>query len=191
LADFTVAYAITMAYEGGYSNDGDDVGGETYKGVARRYYPSWAGWVIIDAQKFNPNFPECLEDLPDLQQHVKNFFKATYWDVMWGDDMPNQGIANEMFDTGVNMGVSRAVTYLQGGLNILNRNQQNYPDIVEDGHFGPTTFSTLQKYLSIDSNEYLLKVMVILRGMHYIEYMRKSPTQERFARGWLNRIIIK
>jgi hypothetical protein len=27
--------------------------------------------------------------------------------------------------------------------------------------------------------------------MHYIEYMTKSPTQEKFARGWFNRVDIK
>jgi len=190
MADFNMAYAITMAYEGNYSNDSDDVGGETYKGIARKYHPNWQGWPIVDAQKLYPNFPECLENLFELQQLVKNFFKTTYWDVIRGDDIMDQNIANEMFDTSVNMGVKRAVKYLQSGLNILNRNQQNYPDIVEDGSFGPITFRTLQKYLSIDSNEYLLKVMVILRGMHYIEYMRKSLTQEKFARGWLKRVHI-
>jgi hypothetical protein len=30
--------------------------------------------------------------------------------------------------------------------------------------------------------------MNILQGMHYINYMQKSPIQERFARGWLERV---
>ncbi|GAJ23902.1 unnamed protein product, partial [marine sediment metagenome] len=41
-----------------------------------------------------------------------------------------------------------------------------------------------------DDLSYLLKVMNILQGMHYIEYMRKSPTQEKYARGWLKRVKI-
>ncbi len=190
MADFNIAYEITKEFEGGYTFDPDDVGGETYKGVARKYYPSWPGWQIIDAQKSNSNFPECLENFLDLQQLVLDFFKATYWDIIWGDTLPDQSIANEMFDTSVNMGISRAVKFLQSGLNVLNRNEKDYPDIVEDGQFGLKTFSTLQRYLSINSNKYLLKVIVILRGMHYIEYMRKSPIQEKFARGWLNRVSL-
>ncbi|KKK46716.1 hypothetical protein LCGC14_3162480, partial [marine sediment metagenome] len=38
MALFTEAYEITLQHEGGYSNDSDDVGGETYKGVSRRYH---------------------------------------------------------------------------------------------------------------------------------------------------------
>jgi len=34
----------------------------------------------------------------------------------------------------------------------------------------------------------LLKVMNIFQGMHYIEYMRKDPVQEKYARGWLKRV---
>lgn len=187
MANFKKAYKLTMVYEGGYANDSDDVGGETYKGVARRYYPNWEGWVIIDQYKNYPDFPAILDTLEDLQTCIFEFFKTNYWDVIWGDSLPNQEIANEMFDIAVNMGVSRATKFIQAGLNILNRNQKNYPDIVEDGKFGPKTFSTLQYYLSIDSPKYLRKIIVIFRGMHYIEYMRKNSPQEKFARGWLNR----
>jgi len=34
MANFEQSYAITMGHEGGYDNDPDDVGGETYKGVS-------------------------------------------------------------------------------------------------------------------------------------------------------------
>ena len=52
-------------------------------------------------------------------------------DVFRGDDMP-RALALEMFDTGVNMGTGRAVGFLQTALNVLNRNQQLYPDMVVD-----------------------------------------------------------
>lgn len=188
MADFEIAYEITHQYEGGYANDPVDVGGETYKGIARRYHPDWDGWIVIDAHKGNENFPGCLDSIVSLQRSVRAFFKKNYWDRFQGDFFADQSIANEMFDAAVNMGVSRAVRFLQSGLNLLNRNQQNYPDIVEDGRFGPVTADTLRQYLTIDSNIHLLKIMIILRGMHYITYMRQNPAQERFARGWLNRI---
>lgn len=190
MAAFENAYQITSGHEGGYDNDPDDVGGETYKGVARRYYPDWEGWVVIDGYKANnnPKFPECLDVNTPLQNMVKKFFKQTYWNLFWGDAIPNQTIANELYDTAVNMGVSRAIKYLQIGLNVLNRNGKLYADIVEDGKFGDNTLKALNAYLTTDGPELLYKVMNILQGMHYIEYMKKSPIQEKFSRGWLERI---
>ena len=190
MANFDEAYDITLGHEGGYTHDPVDVGGETYKGVARRYYPNWPGWAIIDTAKNDTNFPNSLRDNADLDCMINQFYRDNYWNLFWGDDIPNQEIANEMFDTGVNMGVGRAVKYLQKGLNVLNRNQKNYADIVEDGGFGTNTMAALNQYLNIDDASFLLKVLNILQGMHYIDYMTKSPTQERFARGWLKRVSI-
>ena len=190
MANFNEAYNITLGHEGGYSNDPDDVGGETYKGVARSYYPDWAGWTTIDAAKSDTHFPNNLQGNDALDALIKQFYKENYWNLFWGDRIPNQAVANELFDTGVNMGVGRAVKYLQKALNLLNRNQKNYPDVVEDGAFGNNTLLSLKIYLDIDDESFLLKIMNILQGMHYIDYMTKSPTQEKFARGWLKRVSI-
>jgi lysozyme family protein len=190
MANFNEAYDITLGHEGGYSNDPDDVGGETYKGVARAYYPNWVGWTIIDDSKSINNFPNNLRGNTALDAMIREFYKDNYWNLFWGDQIPNQEVANELFDTGVNMGVGRAVKYLQKALNVLNRNQKNYGDIVEDGGFGVNTMTALNQYLAIDDESYLVKVINILQGMHYIDYMTKSPTQEKFARGWLKRVSI-
>lgn len=190
MAAFENAYQITLGHEGGYDNDPDDVGGETYKGVARKYYPDWEGWIIIDEYKLNnnPKFPECLDVNASLQEMVRKFYKQNYWNLFWGDAIPNQSIANELFDTGVNMGIGRSIKYLQTALNVLNRNGQLYADIVEDGKFGDGTLKALNAYLAVDKPELLYKIMNILQGMHYIEYMKKDPKQEKFCRGWFSRI---
>lgn len=190
MADFRAAFDVTMGHEGGYVNDPNDAGGETYKGIARRYNPDWSGWQVIDAAKDQPNFPAALDDTPELQDSVYDFYKQRYWNPFWGDEIPDQQIAIELFDTGVNMGVGRAVKYLQQGLNLLNRNGRLYADLVEDGDFGQNTLNALVTYLQNDPPDYLLKIMNILQGMHYINYMRKSPVQEKFARGWLKRVEI-
>jgi lysozyme family protein len=190
MALFLEAYEITLKHEGGYDNDPDDVGGETYKGVARDYYPSWPGWAVIDDAKSYPNFPDNLTHDTELNSMIKDFYRANYWDRFWGDQFSNQNIANELFDTAVNMGVSRSVKFLQTALNLLNRNKLNYPDIDEDGVFGHKTMNALNSYLYLDKDIYLLKIMNILQGMHYINYMKSSPNQEKFARGWLKRVTI-
>jgi len=188
MADYDVAFDITLAHEGGYDNDPDDAGGETYKGVARKYYPTWAGWAIIDAAKEEPNFPDCLKDNIVLDSMIREFYRINYWNRFDGDGLSEQLLANELFDTGVNMGVSRAVEFLQKALNVLNRNGKLYDDIGEDGKFGNDTITALSAYLSTDSVNLLLKIMNVLQGMHYIEYARKSPTQEKYMRGWMQRV---
>ena len=194
MGNFNEAFEKTAAIEGGYVFDPDDAGGETYKGISRRFNPSWKGWDRIDeikrANSRKKKFGKVFEQDESLQKEVLLFYKEAYWDKFWGDEIPVQEVAEELFDTGVNMGVRRAVGFLQEGLNLLNRNQKNYADIFEDGLFGRNTLNALEAYLKIDDLSYLLKVMNILQGMHYIEYMRKSPTQEKYARGWLKRVKV-
>jgi len=193
MANFNISYNITLGHEGGYSHDPVDAGGETYKGITKKYEPNWQGWIIIDNQKSNSNFPYCLDNIEELQEEVSKVYKIRYWNVFWGDKINNQDIANEMFDTGVNMGNNRAVRYLQKSLNLLNRNQKNYNDISQDGIIGNETINCLNNFLTNHTKDipYLLKIMNIFQGMHYITYMNKNSKQERFARGWLNRVNIK
>ena len=51
MATFEDAYKKVVKVEGSYVCDSDDSGGETYKGISRRYNPKWEGWPIIDNYK--------------------------------------------------------------------------------------------------------------------------------------------
>lgn len=188
---FNIAFDITMKYEGGYSNDPDDVGGETYKGISRKFNPNWPGWAIIDTMKTLPykDFIQQIDSSVMIQMSVKSLYKAKYWDIFLGDTLKSQSLANVLFDTAVNLGASRAVLFIQKGLNVLNRNATMWEDLVEDGQFGNKTHTVLSQ-LTVKDTDILVKIIYILRGQHYIDYMKKSPTQEKFARGWFNRIQI-
>lgn len=189
MADFQPAFEKTIQHhEGGYSHDPIDAGGETYKGVSRRFNPGWDGWIIIDAAKKKSNFPLALDSNGDLQRRVKSFYKQTRWDAFQGDLIPDQAVAEELFDTGVNMGIHRAVVFLQKGLNSLNRDGRTYPDISEDGQLGDLTLGSLRLLLAAEKSDLLLKVMNVYQGMHYLDYMQRSQRQERFARGWFKRV---
>ena len=48
MAIFNSAFQITMGNEGGYANNPADSGGETYKGIAKNYWPNWEGWTAVD-----------------------------------------------------------------------------------------------------------------------------------------------
>lgn len=188
MAVFDVAFDQLRELEGGYVDHPIDRGGETFRGISRRFHPDWSGWEQIDALRKKSNFPRSLENDEVLPRLVRQFYLREYWHQFSGDDIPSQAIAEELLDTGVNLGVRRAVRFLQQSLNLLNRNARDYPDVVEDGHLGPVTLRTLKINLKRDATtHFLLKLMNIQQGDHYIQFMRQDPPQEVFARGWLNR----
>ncbi|MCG6965844.1 MAG: hypothetical protein LJE59_04990 [Chromatiaceae bacterium] len=188
MADFSAAFEITSAHEGGYVNDPVDRGGETYRGIARVHHPDWAGWKSIDAKRGKAGFPKSLDKDAALLAQVRAFYKGAYWDRFMGDEMPDQAVANELYDTAVNMGVRRAVRFLQSSLNLLNRNQKDYLDLIVDGWFGDKTMATMQALLKKDrDSDALVKMMNIQQGARYVEIMAGDPGQERFARGWIKR----
>jgi len=184
MADFKIAYNLTMGHEGGYSNDPADRGGETYKGVARKFWSGWNGWEIIDPMKAKSDFPKCLDANAELMSRTMQFYKVNFWDKLKCDVVIDQDVANELFDTSVNMGVSTAGKFLQEALNLLNRNQQSYPDVVIDGAIGDLTLLTLNKHKNPKA------VHRTLNGLQFVRYRdicKNDPTQEKFFYGWLNR----
>ena len=188
MAEFNEAFTRTMRHEGGYVDDPVDPGGETYRGISRGFNPSWSGWDIIDEAKRADNFPDSLSQNRVLQDSVVFFYTTYYWNKVRGDVIPEQSIANELFDSGVHLGVLRAVEFIQQALNVLNRNGRLYDDLVVDGIFGRNSQAALTAYLNNDPPELLLKILNVLQGMFYIERMNASPTAEKYARGWFNRV---
>ena len=188
MALFDLAYQRTLVFEGGYIDDRVDAGQETYKGISRRFNSSWLGWLTIDHLRHSQDFPKNLETDERLQALVTDYYRQQYWDKLACGEIPQQALADELFDTGVNMGIHRAALFLQQGLNALNRNEALYTDLTEDGIVGPKTLTALQTYFENDEITLLLQVLILFRGNHYLNYIRKSPEQEKFARGWLNRL---
>lgn len=109
MANFDEAYRHTLKFEGGWVNDDNDSGKETYKGISRVYEKNWEGWKIVDAYKKKPNFPKNLEIDKKLQDLVKSCYRKNYWDKIWGDKIRNQKVANDFYDTAVNMGVGTSI----------------------------------------------------------------------------------
>ena len=191
MANFTESYKITRQREGGYTNDPDDTGGETYKGISRKNFPGWAGWQQVDALKATNANKASINDILEknnvLQELVLNFYKKEFWDILNLDHVQHQDIANEVFDTGVNMGTYMAAVFLQKALNVLNRNEADYADIPVTGKIGPLTTEAinLQK-----RPEEVLTILNCLQGARYVEICLINPKQEKFMRSWLSRVTL-
>lgn len=120
MAKFIDAYKKVLNNEGIYSNDPDDAGGETYKGISRKANPNWDGWISIDAiKKAHPTtFKGILKKTPELEKKVQDLYKDKYWDCFELDDVPNQLVAEQMFDTAVNQGQTAAIKFAQRVLDL-------------------------------------------------------------------------
>lgn len=189
MADFKTVFQKVMGFEGLYSHDPADYGGETYRGISRRFHPSWDGWDLIDSAKRMPGFPDSLRTNVHLANLVVAFYKAEFWDKFAGDDIPDQLVATELFDQIINMSPGRVIEHLQRAINVLNRNQALYPDIVVDGVFGRKTLAALVECLKHRGGKLVANLLNIQQGAYYIRRMEEDPTQERFV-GWYERIEI-
>lgn len=164
-----------LGREGGYVNHPDDRGGETIWGItvgtARRY-----------------GYTGRMRDMTRAQ--AVDIYRAQYWTGPGFDRLSDlsEAVAEELFDTGVNMGPAVASTMLQRSLNALNRQGKDYADLKVDGDVGPATRTALSAYLKARGKEgdgVLLKALNALQGERYIELAEKRQANESFVYGWL------
>lgn len=173
MADFIKAYNHTAKIEGGYVNDPDDPGGETYKGITKRDYPHWKGWqYIVNGKVQNP---------AEVERLCMEFYKKEFWDSFNGDLIKWQHIAEEIFDTGVNMGRGIAEGFVQMALNLTNLDKTK--DLEIDGEVGPKTIAVLNAH---PNPEYVFKLLNVLQGARYAELAQKNSKLRKFLKGWLN-----
>lgn len=165
--------------EGGYVNDPADSGGETNYGITESV-----------ARAFG--YEGRMRDMP--RSVAFEIYAGRYWDAVRGDDLAalSPAIAYEVVDTGVHMGPSRAVTFLQRSLNVFNVNGRLYDDLEPDGACGPITVGALRQYLEGRSESAMLKALNCLQGAAYIELAERREKDERFVYGWIqNRVSLK
>ena len=134
-----------------------------------------------------------MRQLP--QSEAAAIYRRLYWARPRFDHVAERSaaLAAELFDTGVNMGPSVAVTFLQRALTALNRNGQDYPDLVPDGRIGDRTLAALDAFLEIpgqaSGETVLLRALEALQGERYLRLAERRPANEAFLYGWLaNRI---
>ena len=116
MANFDIEFEKLIFAEGGYVNDPDDAGGETYLGISRKNNPNWSGWRVIDSIKKTYGtklITARLKANKYITNSAKLLYKTNYWDVLELDDIPNQDIAHQMFDTCVNCGKTIAIRIAQ------------------------------------------------------------------------------
>jgi len=189
--NFETALKRTLEIEGGYVNHPDDPGGETYRGCARKLFPNWKGWTIID--KYKEGYPDIstkkLEALlhsdAQLQIEVRDFYLTEFWKPLQAGKIDSKIVAMEYFDTGVNCGHGTTKRFLQEVLNFLNLKEKRWEDLEVDGKVGPKTLAACNKATKNKQIESALFVYLnCLQGARYVGLGKKNEKFESFAIGW-------
>lgn len=183
------AFAMIRRKEGGYVDHPADRGGETYCGIARRFWPEWEGWALIDATKRDRGQLPRGEWIERLEPAVRRFYQDHFWQPSGAHLVPD-AIGLELFEQAVHFGVHTAVSVMQRAVNALNRNGRDWDDIREDGRVGPRTATAVAACMGNRGPGVLLKALNILQGCRYFDIVRADPAQEVFLHGWLQRISL-
>lgn len=179
----TEAIESTIGKEGGYSNNPLDPGGETIWGIT------------IKVARAN-GYHGPMKDMPRstaVEIYRRVYFVAPGFEAVAS---VSTAIAEELFDTGVNMGVGVPSKFIQRCLNVLNQSHKSilFPELVVDGAVGPATVSALAKFIKFRGKEGELVLLTMLNALHgarYIELTENREKNEEFIYGWFRaRVVI-
>jgi lysozyme family protein len=139
MAKFSTAIVDTLKAEGGFVNDPFDAGGYTYRGITKKNFPTWAGWAKLATWVITHGQPKTGKiftdaEIPGLETDCLSFYKENFWDKVKGDEIHNQEVAADLFDSAVNMGIHQAVILCQRSL-----------EIAETGKMDSSTLNTLNE----------------------------------------------
>lgn len=112
--NFDKMLKFVLLREGGYSNNPNDKGGETNKGITYQTYNSY--------RKSRGLSPRSVKYITD--EEVRDIYYNNYYKASGADKIQNPKLAAYVFDTAVNMGVSRAKEFLAKSGNDLNTYEQ-------------------------------------------------------------------
>jgi lysozyme family protein len=161
-AAFDESLPFVLRWEGGYVNHPADPGGATNKGVTQRVYDEW--------RRRQGEVPRDVRQITDAE--VDTIYEADYWVPPRCDLLASQ-LDLVQFDTAVNMGVGRAVRFLQQAVGCG-----------VDGDFGPAT----QKAATACDLGSTIVAYCDIREAFYRNLAERKPQMQVFLKGWLNRL---
>jgi lysozyme family protein len=168
VAQFDIALAITLPLEGGYVFNPNDPGGETNLGITMAVFQRTAHDLLgLDPTSDN------LKALTPAQAGI--IYRANYWNMVHGDDLALQELANLLFDFYVNAG-THATSRLQTVVNTMGAQ----PALVVDGSIGAGSMAAIA---ALPQNN-LYNNFKQSRIAYYTALGVQYPM---FLKGWLNR----
>jgi lysozyme family protein len=159
---FEGSLPFVLKWEGGYVNHPADPGGATNRGVTQRVYDGWR-----DAQGRARRDVKLIEDA-----EVHAIYEGNYWMPPRCNVLP-QPLDLVQFDTAVNMGVGRAIRFVQAATGCA-----------VDGAFGSGT----EKAVAACDAGSTVAAYCNAREAYYRGLAERKPELAVFLKGWLNRL---
>lgn len=156
-----------LKWEGGFVNDPVDKGGATNMGV------TIGTWRSVGYDKDGDGDID-VDDLHllDKEDVIERVLRPHYWNRWRADEILNQSVANILVDW----------VWASGTHGI--KRPQRILGVTPDGIVGPKTLAAVN---SMDPME--LHFRIKNDRIKFIdEICRRDPSQERFRKGWMNRI---
>lgn len=167
MADVRKLAPFILKWEGGFVNDPDDLGGATNMGV------TIGTWKSCSYDKDGDGDID-VDDLHLLTREdvVNRVLKPHYWDRWKADLIQDQSVANILVDW----------VWASGAHGI--KIPQRLLGVTMDGIVGPKTIAAVNA-----KNPRELFDMIKIARFDFIEDIcRKRPANNKFKRGWMNRI---
>jgi lysozyme family protein len=162
---FETALHWTLNWEGGYSNNPHDKGGETNKGITKSVYDGYR-----TSHKLQ------IRSVREIETAEVQAIYTRFWDASKAGafDLP---LAMTLFDTAVNFGPGRAIQFLNKTICKASSTK--------------VTAQTLRCIKALAENKAEQAVVARKICQLRIEYrharVKADRTQERFLKGWLRR----
>jgi lysozyme family protein len=174
---FEQSLKFVLADEGKFSDIPEDRGGPTNQGITLKTLKEYH--AHFDYGDFDHDGDVDIEDirLLDTPEEAAPIYRRWFWDAVQGDALP-AGVDYIIFDSAVNHGPINAGRFLQRA---SNRQRGN---LVTDGIIGPATIQRVQGH---DRQE-LITDILRERDIFYRKIIARDPSQEKFFRGWMNRL---
>lgn len=154
-----------LKWEGGFVDDPDDLGGATNRGVTIGTYATYC------KKKGYP--APTVERLKNLsEKDWAEILETMYWDRWKADDIKSQSVANILVDWVWASGVN--------GIKI----PQQVLGVTVDGIVGTKTLAAL----NARNPKELFEEIKEARVQFIEDICRKRPANNKFKKGWLNRI---
>jgi len=166
MASFELFAAKLFPLEGGFSDDPNDRGGATDRGV------TIDTWRQTGYDKDNDGDID-REDIRLLSvEDCMNLLRYNYWDRWRGDEIRDQRVAAMLVDW----------LWCSGKWGIII--PQRLLGVKADGIAGPVTIGRLNHE---NPGRFLIKVYNS-RVAFIRDIIRNDPAQKRFEKGWMNRV---
>jgi lysozyme family protein len=168
---FLADLKFVLKWEGGLTDDPDDPGGRTNRGITQREY---------DRFRKSKGLP--TQDVAEISDdEVNEIYYRNYWKAVRCDELPVP-LRLVVFDTAVNMGVMTSVKLLQQALNEFLIQDRK---LKVDGILGP---KTLEAALSMNAQA-VAKKMLEFRLYRYCDIVKGNPKLVKFLKGWVSRVL--